>query len=94
MSDHPAVVAAEAMIASRYRAGQGGNVGGHPDPIGRDLRAYTWACVALGVLVIALTVGLYLKQAKKHKLRTVNYVGCYVWSDGFEQCQRGIHAQD
>lgn len=62
------------------------------NPWDRDLRHYSIGGAVLLVLFIATLVagGLVLKQHKKHPTKPVMYGGCYVWSDGVEQCQRRV----
>lgn len=53
----------------------------------------TSASLVISTVIAAMATGLYLKQERKQRMTTVVYPqvttpGCYVWSDGHEQCWR------
>lgn len=58
------------------------------DPISRDMRDYAFmtACSLVGLVTLALMMGLFLKQDRKHTV-PLGPSGCYVWSDGHVTCR-------
>lgn len=66
--------------------------GERKDPIRDDLNTLIVASIAIGIVCAFALVGLYLKHDRKHRTvsKPVPY-GCYVWSDGVEQCARGAN---